>query len=286
MTGYRAAALRRRLIVPKAMLPVSVIFSLLVLALFVAWLLFPGLFVGDPSAVDSSAVLTTPGSGHPLGTDQLGRDVIARIAEGARTSVTGPLALAAGTTVIAAAAGMLAGYLGGLVDTLVSRFIDVLYSIPSLLMAIIVGGITGGNLVVVIAVLIVFDLPATIQGLRAAVVERVHLPYMEAARTLGVSRIRIFFGHLLPVVMPFILVTFFVQFTYGVVSLSSLSFIGFGTAPGTPDWGRMVAENQATTYANVWATAGPAIAIMLLALATNVIGEWVNDRYERMSRMR
>lgn len=240
----------------------------------------------DPGLIDATRALHGPSPTHPLGTDQLGRDILSRLVAGARTSLLGPTVLAAAVTVLSTVLAALAGYFGGRLDQVVSRFVDLFYSIPALMIAIIVVGVTGGGFIVTLLVLIVFNLPMAIRNLRAAVLDRVGLPYMEAAVTLGVPTWRILLTHLLPTIMPFVAATFFLSFTYGIVELSSLSFLGLGVPPGAADWGRMVADNRATMYGNIWATAGPALAIVLLAVATNLIGERISHRYEQTGSIR
>ena len=258
----------------------------LVLLMAIVFALFDDLGPYDPGEINAALSLQTPGGGHWLGTDQLGRDMLSRVLAGARTSVIGPTVLAGGVTVVGSLLAIIAGYFGGRLDAVVSRVVDVVYSIPALMVAIIVAGITGGGFWITVVVLIVFNLPLAVRNLRAAVLERVNLPYMEAARTLGISTPRILFTQMLPVIAPFIVATFFLSFTYGIVELSSLSFLGIGVPPGATDWGRMVADNRATMYGNVWATAGPAVAIILLAVSANIIGEWLYQRYENAEKAR
>lgn len=267
-------------------LPVSTLVAALVLAIMVLCAIFTGLAPQDPGRINGLESLQGPSGDHLLGTDQLGRDIFARMVAGARTSLIGPTLLAFGVAVLGALVAVLAGYYGGRLDAVLSRIVDVLYSIPALMVAVIVVGVTGGGFAVTVLVLTVFNLPLAIRNLRAAVLERVQLPYMEAARTLGMPTWRILLTHLLPVIAPFVVATFFIQFTYGVVELSSLSFLGLGTPPGAPDWGRMVADNRGSMYGNVWASAAPAVGIVLLAVSTNLIGEWISNRYERAGEKR
>lgn len=280
MTVAEVTAPRRGKLARARQLPVTTAIAGLVLLLAVFFAVFNELGPHDPGAINAADSLVGPGRQYLLGTDQLGRDVFSRILAGARTSLSGPMLLATGVTVVGSAIAILAGYFGGLLDATVSRIVDFVYSIPSLMIAIIVAGVTGGGFFVTVAVLIVFNLPMAIRNLRAAVLERVTLPYMEAARTLGVPTWRILVTHLLPAITPFIVATFFLSFTYGIVELSSLSFLGIGVPPGATDWGRMVADNRASMYGNVWATAGPAISIVVLAVSANLIGEWLYARYE------
>lgn len=267
-------------------IPVITIGAGVLLVLAGVFAIFDGLGPHDPGLINASESLQGPGDGHLLGTDQLGRDILSRVLAGARTSVIGPTVLAGGVTIISALLAVVAGYFGGRLDAVVSRVVDFVYSIPALMVAIIVAGITGGGFWVTVLVLIVFNLPLAVRNLRAAVLERVNLPYMEAARTMGLPTWRILLTQLLPVIAPFIVATYFLSFTYGIVELSSLSFLGIGVPPGATDWGRMVADNRATMYGNVWATAAPSIAIVLLAVSANLIGEWLYQRYETAGKSR
>ena len=137
-----------------------------------------------------------------------------------------------------------------------------------------------------LVVLLIFGLPTNVRVLRAAVLERVQLPYMEAARTVGLSKIRIVFTQLIPALTPLIVTSLFIQFTYGVVEVSSLSFLGLGVPVGSPDWGRMLFENRSALSSNVWATAAPGICIVALAVSANIVGDWIFNRYENASRQR
>lgn len=286
MTVVEPSVARRAVFARARRVPVTAVLAGAVLAVAIVCAVFDDLGPYDPGFIDASASLLPPGDGHYLGTDQLGRDMLSRVIAGARTSLIGPTLLAAGVTVVSALLAVVAGYFGGRLDAIVSRVVDFVYSIPALMVAIIVAGITGGGFWITVLVLIVFNLPLAVRNLRAAVLERVTLPYMEAAATLGLPTWRILFTQLLPVISPFIVATFFLSFTYGIVELSSLSFLGIGVPPGAADWGRMVADNRATMYGNVWATAGPAIAIVLLAVSANLIGEWLYQRYESAGKAR
>jgi ABC-type dipeptide/oligopeptide/nickel transport system permease subunit len=266
--------------------PVSVVLAGLVLVGVVLLVIVPGLAPHDPDRVDPADALQGASASHWFGTDQLGRDIASRVVAGARTAFLAPLALAISTVVLGVAIGLLAGLRGGWVDGVVSRVIEVLYAVPTLIIAIIVVGVTRGGLGTALAVLVVFGLPSTVRVMRAAVLERKHLPYIEAARTLGLGRLRVLVSHLLPALAPLIVTSFFLQFTYGIVEVSSMSFLGLGVSPGSPDWGRMMFENRSVIGTNVWATAVPGICVVALAVSANVLGDWVYARFEAGARER
>jgi peptide/nickel transport system permease protein len=232
----------------------------------------------DPRHIDLLNSSLGPGAGHLLGTDQLGRDVLSRTLAGARTAVAGPLAIALATTVLATVIGLLAGYLGGFADTAISRACDVVYALPPLLVAIVVVGVLGGGYGLAIAVLVVLNLPWNIRNLRAATLEQRSLPYVEAARVMNLSRWRIMRVHILPNIKPVVLSSFFLGFTYAFVDLSTLSFLGLGVDPGTPDWGRMIAESRVLVFENPWAALAPLIMLVLTAMSANLLGDAIDDR--------
>lgn len=251
--------------------------SLFVLALLAA--VFGSLIAPqDSNAQDLTASMQGPSSDHWLGTDQLGRDTFSRLIVGARTAVLGPLVIAFMTTLLSTLVGLVAGYLGGWTDAVVGRFLDIIYALPPLLVAIVVVGVLGGGFGLALGVLIVLNVPAGFRSMRAAALEQRALPYIEAARVLGQSRSRIMFRHLLPNILPILYATFFLSFTYSFVDLSTLSFLGLGVPPGTADWGRMAAENRTLVFQNPLAVVAPLLAIMLTAVSANLLGQRLDSR--------
>jgi peptide/nickel transport system permease protein len=232
----------------------------------------------DPAAQNLLASSQAPSIHHWLGTDQLGRDSFSRLVVGARTAVLGPMAIASLTTLLSTLLGLLAGYLGGWTDAIVGRLLDVIYALPPLLVAIVVVGVLGGGFALALGVLIVLNIPAGFRSMRAAALEQRGLPYIEAARVLGQSRTRIILRHLLPNVLPILFATFFLSFTYSFVDLSTLSFLGLGVSPGTPDWGRMAAENRTMVFDNPLAVIAPLLAIMVTAVSANLVGQRLDGR--------
>ena len=277
----RAKSRRRR-----RRIPVGVLLSAGLLLIPIVCALFPSLGPGDATRIVSSGAMESPSAAHWLGTDSLGRDIFARMVRGSRSALLGPLLLALATVAISTVLALIAGYHGGRLDGAISRVIDVLYSVPPLVVAVVLVGVLGGGFWLGMAVLTVFSLPHNVRLLRSAVKEQAQLPYIEAAQTLGTRSARILWRHLLPVISPLIVASFFLRFTYGVVDLSALSFLGLGVPPGSPDWGRMLAENRVTILQNVWATAAPGLALIAMAVSANVVGDWVYNRYEAAGRSR
>jgi len=223
---------------------------------------------------------TPPSAEHWAGTDLLGRDVLSRTIVGARTAIVGPAIVAAGAFAIATILGLLAGYVGGMADSVVMRWVDFMFALPGPLIAIVIVGVVGGGFWTAVVVLVVLFTAPDTRIVRSAVLEQRPLPYIEAARTLGISRRRIMFRHIFPNILPLIAAYVVLDFAFALVSLAALSFLGLGVPPGTPDWGRMLFENRTLLLTNPMAALLPAAAIVITAGSINIIGDWT---YERMS---
>lgn len=223
---------------------------------------------------------TTPAGtpGHPLGTDDLGRDIGALTLAGTGSAVVGPVAIALGSMVLGMLFGLTAGYRGGWWDALVSRSADLVLAMPPILMAIVVGGIVGGSYWVTVGVLVVLFAPSDVRMVRGAVLAAKQQPYIEATRVLGLPGRRVMARHLLPNVLPVVLTNVFLNVAFALVAMSSLSYLGLGVAPGAADWGRQLADGRDLLYQNPAAAVVPGLAIIVVATATNLVGDWLADR--------
>jgi peptide/nickel transport system permease protein len=224
---------------------------------------------------------TAPSTEFIAGTDLLGRDVLSRVIVGARTALMGPIVIAAGAFAIATLLGLLSGYFGGVVDSTIMRWVDFMLSLPGPLIAIVVVGVAGGGYWTAVFVLAVLFIAPDTRIVRSAVLEQRPLPYIDAARALGVSKTRILFVHILPNVLPIILAYVVLDFAFALVNLSGLSFLGLGVEPGTPDWGRMLFENRNILFSNPVALLLPAASIIVTAVSINLIGDWLFERLAR-----
>ncbi len=268
-------------------IPVSVLLAFAVLLVIAICALAPGLLAPhDPRAQDVVTGLAGPSSGHVLGTDELGRDVASRVVAGARATAGGAVLIALGTMIIATILGLMAGYLGRWVDGALSRVTDVLFALPELLIAIVIVGTMGGGYLMGIAVLIVLSVPSNFRQIRAATLQQRAMPYVEAAETVGLPRSRIMVRQILPNILPIVLAGFFVRVTYAAIGLASLSFLGLGGAPGTPEWGRMVADGRLYLFESPWSSLAPAITLMLMCVSANVVGDWTYSQIARRGASR
>ena len=240
----------------------------------------------DANNQDLLIGLTRPSADFWLGTDDLGRDVFSRTIVGARTAVVGPILIALGALVIGNALGLIAGYKGGLIDATIMRWVDLMWALPGLLVAIVVVGVLGGGYYLSVALLILLTAPYDTRIVRGATLEQRALPYVEAARTLGLSSRRIMLKHIWPNVLPLVVATSFLNFAFSLVTLSALSFLGLGVGPGTPDWGRMLAESQTLLFDNPAAALAPGGMIVITAAAMNLIGDWLYERLSDRGRAR
>jgi peptide/nickel transport system permease protein len=262
-------------------------FAMLVLLAVVACAAF-GEWIAprDPNEQDLLFSLTGPSRDHWLGTDDLGRDIASRTIVGARTAVVGPLLIALGAMLIGNVLGLLAGYFGGLTDSVISRWVDLVYAMPALLVAIVVVGVLGGGYFLAVALLVVLFSPIDTRIVRGATLDQRSRPYVEAARMLGLSNRRIMVAHIWPNVLPLALANAFLTFAFSIVSLTSLSFLGLGVGPGTADWGRMLSDSRTLLFDVPAAALAPGIAIVVAAASVNVVGDWLYERLSDRGRAR
>lgn len=228
------------------------------------------------SILDSLLPAGSPG--HLLGTDELGRDVLLLTLAGTGSAVAGPIVIAAGSMLLAILIGTVAGYLRGPVDWIVGRVVDILLSLPVMLVALVVAGIFGAGYWVTVIMLVLLFCPSDIRIIRAGVTEQAPRPYIEAAQMLSLSPARIMFKHIVPNVWPLIMTNFMLNLAIALVTLSSLSFLGIGVAPGTPDWGRQITDGRGILGDNPAMMVVPAILIVLVAMAINVLGDHLGER--------
>ncbi|MFF0147613.1 peptide/nickel transport system permease protein [Amycolatopsis sulphurea] len=232
----------------------------------------------DPGAQDLVLGLTKPSGDHWLGTDELGRDVFSRLIAGARTALVGPVVIALGSILIGNGLGLLAGYRGGWLDAVIMRCADLMFSLPSLLVIIVVAGTFGGGYWLSVVLLIALNAPFDARIIRGATLEQAPRAYVEAARSVGLSDTKIMIRHIWPNVAPIAVANACLVFAGSLVSLAGLSFLGLGVAPGTPDWGLMVSEGRSLLFTNPVGVLAPAAMIVLTATAMNLSGDWVYDR--------
>lgn len=251
-----------------------IIAAVVVMALFAS-----ALAPYPPDELDLLNVASPPTSEHWLGTDTLGRDIFSRIIAGADMAITGPVFVALTGILAASLLGIASGYLGGSVDMVIQRCVDFMFALPGLLIAIVIVGVTGGGYWMAVLVLALLNIAGGIRIIRSAALEQRALPYIEAARTLGVPRWRIMYVHIWRNISAIVFANAALDFALALVALSSLSYLGLGTEPGVPEWGLMLAENQSLLFNNPVGVLAPGLAIVFLATSVTIIGDWIYDRF-------
>jgi peptide/nickel transport system permease protein len=226
----------------------------------------------SPLSQSLLAANTGPSAAHWFGTDQLGRDVLARVIVGSRDIlIITPLATVIGTA-LGTALGLAMGYFGGVLDLLASRVVEAVLALPSVIVAFLFIVALGPSEVALVIVIGFIFTPLIARTVRAAVLAERHLDYLPAARLAGEGPWTVMFVEILPNVMPAVLVEFSVRLGYAVFTVATLSFLGFGIQPPTPDWGSDIAANYGVLAAGYWwETLFPALAIASLVVAINLI---------------
>ena len=258
------------------------LFGLIVLGLLIAVALFaPLLATHDPYMQDLQNTLQPPSAAHLFGTDELGRDILQLLIAGSGSALAGPVVIALGSMLLGVIFGTVTGYVQGWLDFTIGRVTDLLLALPVVVVAIVVAGVFGSGYWVTVAMLVVLFAPSDIRLVRSAVIEQSARPYIESARMLRLGPLRIMFRHILPNVSPIIVTNALVNFAIAIVALSSLSFLGVGVSPGAADWGRQLDDGRGLLPINPAATIAPAIAIVVVACAANLLGDALAARAER-----
>jgi peptide/nickel transport system permease protein len=268
------AALRRRM-------SWGLVVSLLILATAAAWALFPGLFTGyDPMTGVTSEALQGPSMAHLFGTDQLGRDNYARLVYGSRLSLQAIVTAVAIALCVGSLFGLVAGFLGGVVDTVVMRAVDLLMSIPSLLLSLALITVLGpGTTNVAIAVGLA-SVASFARLMRAEVMRVRTATYVEAAMAVGARRSQILVRHVLPNSTGPVLAMAALELGGAVLAVSSLSFLGYGAQPPAPEWGSLISAGRDYMATAWWLTVLPGLVVTAIVLAANRLARSIEREEE------
>jgi peptide/nickel transport system permease protein len=256
---------------------------IVVAATVVAALVAPALAPADPVRNDLLARLTPPawlpgGSWeHPLGTDTLGRDVVSRLLYGARVSLIVGLSAVVVAGVLGLALGLVAGYYGGRLDDGLMRLGDVQLAFPALVLAVAVLAVVGSGLGTIVLVLGVTGWVTYARIARGEALSLRHREFVEGARALGAGDMAILWRHVLPNVLPPITVVATFSIARTIIAEASLSFLGLGLPPPAPSWGAMLDEGRNYLTTGWWLALFPGLAILVVVLGINVIGDWLRD---------
>jgi peptide/nickel transport system permease protein len=257
--------------------PGAVIGGAIVLIFVAVAALAPLIAPYDPLASDWGAVRLAPDMAHPFGTDDLGRDILSRIVFGARASLAAGFVSVAIAMLAGIPLGLCAGYFGGLLDTLVSRLADAVLSCPFLVFAIALAAFLGPSLENTMLAIGVSSIPIFVRLARGQTLAVREEDYVSAALSLGLPHRRIIFGHVLPNVMPPLLVQATLTAAIAVLAEASLAFLGLGQAPPAPSWGSMLDQARQFLSDAPWMAVSPGLAIVALVIGFNMLGDALND---------
>ncbi len=221
--------------------------------------------------------LQPPSTAHWFGTDELGRDVFTRILYGARVSLTIGIMPSIIALVVGVTLGLLAGYLGGVVDYIIMRLADIMLSIPSLLLAMVVMYTLGSSTATLFIALSLVNWASVARVVRSQTLSLKETEYVEAARSIGVSRWTIMLRHIMPNCIPSLIVLFTLNIPSAILSESSLSFLGIGVQPPQASWGLMVNQAKEFLFTSPWLCLAPCLSIMVVVLAFNFLGDGLRD---------
>ena len=260
----------------------TVMFIILAAACFAAPWIAPYKF----DAINLSAIRKPPTVGHWMGTDDLGRDLLTRILYGGRISIMIGILSAFVGAGLGALIGAIAGFYGGRLDNLLMRFTDVAYSIPTLPLLIVLGSFTNASVPVMVLIIGFLSWMPTARVVRGSVLSIKEKEYIESARMIGAPDWVIIGQHILPNIAGPIIVGATLGVGNAIIIESSLSFLGLGVQPPTPTWGNMLMDSQSTMASKPWLTIFPGMAILLIVLAVNFIGDGLHDALDPTLRSR
>jgi len=221
--------------------------------------------------------LKGPGAGHLFGTDELGRDVFSRILYGARTSLAIGIIPSMIALTVGVVLGLLSGYFGGKLDYCIMRLADVMLSVPSLLLAMVVMYVMGTSTISIFIALSLVNWASVARVVRSQTLTLKETEYVEAAVSIGVRRRRIMLKHILPNCIPNLIVLFTLNVPSAILSESSLSFLGIGVQPPAASWGLMVNQGKQFLFTAPWLCLAPCLSIMVVVLAFNFLGDGLRD---------
>lgn len=253
------------------------IYTALVVLIVLVALFAPFLAPQDPMASNMKNVLQPPSAEHLLGTDKLGRDTLSRIICGTQTSLFMTICLVALMAIVGSVVGIAAGYFGGRVETILMRFADMMLSFPGIVLAIAIAGILGGSVINTILALVVVSWAKYARLVRSLVIKLRNQDFIQAAKVNGTTTFNILHRHVLPNVLPMVVITGAMDIGTMMMEIAGLSFLGFGAQPPTPEWGLMLNEGRQYIQSAPWLMIFPGLAIFAVVSVFNMWGDALRD---------
>ena len=250
----------------------------IVAGIFLIILIFIAFFCYDisPYGINDynyDEVMQGPSAKHWFGTDEFGRDLFSRILCGTRISLSVGFTAVTIAAVVGSIIGLISGYIGGTIDTLIMSFCDVLYAFPGLILAIAIVAILGPGLTNVVIAVVVFRIPIFARLVRSNTLQLKNAVYVRAAKSLGASSARILFKHILPGALPSVIVQYSLSISGSIMTCASLSFLGMGAIPPTPEWGLILSNSRSYIYTHLHYALFPGLAIFVTVLCFNLLGD-------------
>lgn len=258
---------------PKGALGLAILLAVLLIAIFAPILIPPEL----ATKMDMTARLSPPSFAHPLGADQLGRDLMIRVLLGAHISILIAVASVGLAILVGLPLGIVSGYFGGLTDNVAMRVVDTLLAFPSLLLALTISAVLGANMTNTILAIAVAFTPYLARVIRGETLRVAQLPYVEAARAAGASDGAMLVRHILPSIVPVVIVQATISVAFAVLAEAGLSFLGLGAQPPDSSWGLMIQASRAYLDRAPWTALVPGAAVALTVLGLNMFGDRLRD---------
>jgi len=269
---FESRGLKRFLRNQLAVVGLLMVFLVVLIAIFAPWIA-----PFDPLEQNYDEILQPPSRQHFMGTDALGRDLFSRVVYGSRYALMIGIAVVLLELAIGAFLGFIAGYFGGIWDLVIMRLVDTILSIPTLVLAMAIAGAFGGGLWVMVVAIAVAGWGQFARLVRAQALSLKEAAFIEAARALGASHLRIIVRHLLPNSMGPVLVYTTLYVPTAILWSASLSFLGLGAQPPTPEWGAIIADGRGFMSSAWWISTFPGLAIMITTLGFNFLGDGLRD---------
>ena len=233
----------------------------------------------DPDEIDLDSLREPPNFKHPFGTDNKGRDILTRILYGGRISISIAITAAFMSMIAGLVVGLCSGYFGGKIDTALMAFVDLVLSFPALLLAIAISVLLPSGIYTVVLAIVAVGWASFARLIRGSILILRESTFVDAARALGCSNMRILFRHLMPQCLPILIVMTGLKLGGYLLTEASLSFLGLGAQPPTATWGSMINANRAYLSSAPWMVISPGVMIAVTALCFNILGDMLRDRY-------
>jgi peptide/nickel transport system permease protein len=248
--------------------------ALVLLIVLTSFFLVPA----DYSAIDSELRFLAPGFGHPLGTDNFGRDVLFRLLAGSRYTVVLAICTVATAAALGSLLGLFAGYSGGIFDEIIMRLMDAVSSFPGILFALMMVALMGNSQLTLFIALAILFVPSFTRIMRSGALQYKHTDFILAERLIKAGHARIMFIHILPNLTPSLLPAAALGLSNAILAEAAMSYLGLGIQPPLPSWGRMLSESQNFLYNAPWCAVAPGAFIMLTVIAFHCLGDGLRRR--------